>query len=127
MDKFTVRGKDGSVDVSASANAYAKALVTWCTENEVDSETIETAVETVFDRFLGQVLPMPALLDLAVQELDVEPAQHKAMTTRVHAYVTGQCSNNTGRINVGKGKGGGVSRLALPGEEIPARPAKKTA
>lgn len=127
MDKFTVRGSSGSVDVVASANAYAKALTEWVAQNELSSETIETAVEAVFDRFPGQRLPMPALLSLSVAELGASPDQHKTLTARVHAYVTGQSADNTGRIDIGKGKGGGVSRLALPGEEVPARLAKKTA
>lgn len=127
MDKFTVRGTDGSVDVAASANAYAKALTGWVAQNELSSDTIETAIEAVFDRFPGQRLPMPALLSLTVAELGASPDQHKTLTSRVHAYVTGQSADNTGRIDIGKGKGGGVSRLALPGEEVPARTAKKTA
>ena len=127
MDKFTKRGSDGSVDVSASAKAYAEALTKWCAENEVASDTIENAVETVFDRFPGARLPMPALLSLSVQELGATPEQHKTLTDRVHAYVIGQCAKNTGRIDIGKGKGGGVSRLAKPGQAVPARPAKKTA
>lgn len=127
MDKFTVFGSDGSADVSASANAYAKALTSWKVDNEIPTETIETAVEAVFDRFPGQRLPMPALLSAAVLGLSATPDQHKALTTRCHAYVTGQSAGNTGRLDIGKGKGGGVLRLALPGQPVPARPAKKSA
>lgn len=127
MDKYTVRGSDGSVDVAASALAYGNALSAWVAENEVDSETIESAIEAVFDRFPGQRLPMPSLLSYAVAELATTPDQHKTLTARCHAYVTGQCAKNTGRIDIGKGKGGGVLRLALPGQPVPARPAKKSA
>lgn len=127
MDKFTKRGTDGSVDVAASASAYAKALTEWVAQNEIPSDTIETAVEAVFDRFNGQRLPMPALIGLALQELQATPDQHKTLTNRVHAYVTGQCAKNTGRLDISKGVGGGVLRLSLPGAEIPARPAKKSA
>jgi hypothetical protein len=126
MDKYTVRGTDGAVDVAASANAYAVALTKWAAENEVASETIESAVESVFDCYSGR-LPMPALLSMAVNELGGTPDQHRVLTDRVHAYVKGQCADNTGRIDIGKGKGGGVLRLARPGEEIPARVAKKSA
>lgn len=126
MDKYTVRGTDGSVDVAASANAYAKALSAWATQNETPTETIETAVEAVFDRFDGRIA-MPALVGLALQELKATPDQHKALSTRVRAYIKGQCADNTGRLDVMKGVGGGVARLARPGEEIPARPAKKSA
>lgn len=127
MDKFTVRGTDGSVDVAASADAYAAALTDWVTKNEIPTETIELAVEAAFDAFPGQRLPMPSLLHEAVSRLGSSPASHKTLTDRVHAYVKGQCDENRGRLDIQKGKGGGVQRLARPGEEIPARPAKKGA
>jgi hypothetical protein len=127
MDKYTKRGTDGSVDVAASASAYAKALTEWAAKNEIPSENIENAVEAAFDRFDGQTQPMPALIAFALQELNAEPAQHKTLTNRVHAYVTGQSAKNTGRLEITKGVGGGVTRLARPGEPIPARTAKKSA
>lgn len=123
MDKFTRRGTDGSVDVAASANAYAKALTEWAAQNEIPSAEIETAVEAVFDAHEGR-LPMPALVSFAVQELSAAPEQFKTLSDRVHAYVKGQAE--VGRLNIGKGKGGGVARLARPGEPIPA-PVAKTA
>lgn len=121
MDKHTVRDSSGAVDVAASANAYATALTKWVGENELATDTIEMAIESVFDRHPGR-LPMPALLGAAVNELNVEPAQHKSVTQRAHDYVSGQAK--LGRLEVAKGKGGGVSRLARPGEPIPAKPAK---
>jgi len=130
MDKYTVTGADGSVDVGASAVKYSKALEAWKTENELPADTIEAAVEAVFDRFPGQRLSMPALLHEAVSELNGTPAQHKALQARVQKYVAGQCgigdARNTGRLDIQKGVGGGVLRLALPGDAIPAR-AKKNA
>lgn len=127
MDKYTVRGADGSVDVAASANAYAKALTEWSAQNESDSEQIENAVEAVFNRFDGRI-KMPALVNFALQELNATPAQHAALETRVRAYIKGQNADNTGRLDILKGIGGGVLRLAKPGEEVPARePKKKTA
>ena len=126
MDKYTKTGADGSVDEKASAIAYSAALSVWV-ENEIPSDTIETAIEAVFDRFPSQRLPMPALLSAAVAELSATPEQHNALTKRCHAYVSGQSAGNTGRIDIGKGKGGGVLRLSLPGQPVPARPAKKSA
>ncbi len=123
MDKFTKRDASGSVDVVASATAYAEALQKWVADNEVASDTIEGAVEAVFDRFDGKRLPVPALVAMSVSELGATPEQHKALTTRVQAYVKGQ--KEAGRLDVGKGKGGGVTRLARPGEPIPAKPESK--
>lgn len=129
MDKYTKYSSDGSVDVSASAQAYAKALTDWKAQNEVPTETIEMAVEAVFDRLGGQRISMPALIHSALSELQAAPSQHKALTARVQSYVSGQCglgdARNTGRLDIQKGVGGGVLRLAVPGAEIPARPAKK--
>lgn len=120
MDKFTSFDANGEADVAASANAYAKALTTWKTQNEIPTEQIETAVETVFDRATG-VLPMPALVSFAVSEISQDPAQHKALTKRVHAYITGQ--KLAGRLSVKQGKMGGVTRLARVGEEQVAKTA----
>ncbi len=119
MDKFTVRDASGSVDVIASATKYAEALSAWVTENEVSADTIEAAVEAVFDRFDGKRLPMPALLSMTVTELGATPEQHKSLTARVHAYVKGQTA--AGRLEVGKGPKGGCGRLARPGEPVPAK------
>ncbi len=126
MDKFTKRGADGSVDFAASANAYTKALTEWAAQNETPTETIETAVEAVFDRHDGRIA-MPALVGLALQELNASPSQHKALDLRVRAYIKGQCNENKGRLDVMKGVGGGVARLARPGQPVPARETKKSA
>ena len=116
MDKFTKRGTDGSVDIAASANAYAAALSTWCAENEVPSEQIAAAVNAVLDAHPGKRIPMPALLSSAVQSMSNDPATFGVLSDRVHAYVTGQSKAEL--LFVIKGKGGGVTR---------ERPAKKSA
>lgn len=115
MDKFTKRGTDGSVDVEASKAAYGQALAAWCVENEIPSEEIAAAVNTVLDRHPGRI-PMPALLSFAVQEMGSDPSTFKVLSDRIHAYVTGQASAKL--LFVTKGVGGGVSREA---------PAKKSA
>jgi len=128
MDKFSKLGADGTVDIELSTAAYAEALAAWKAENEVDTGLIESAVEAVFDRFDGQRLPMPSLVFEALTELKATPAQHKALSKRIQGYVSGQCgvkdARNTGRLDIKNGVGGGVARLARPGEAIPARPQK---
>jgi len=116
MDKFTKRGVDGSVDIAASANAYAKALTEWCAENEIPADQIAGSVNTVLDRFPGQNIPMQFLLSEASQLLGATPQTSKVLSDRVHAYVTGQ--SKAEQLFVTKGKGGGVSR---------ERPTKKSA
>lgn len=110
MDKFVQRDTDGAVDVDASAKAYAAALTEWCAKNEIPSDRIETAVNTVLDQYAGKRIPMPALLSAAVQELDGSPETFKVLSARVHSYVKGQA--NAGLLFIVKGKGGGVSREA---------------
>ena len=110
MDKFTQRGTDGSVDIAASANAYAKALTEWVAENEIPADQIRGAVDAVLDRHAGRNIPMPALLSLACQELGADAESFKVLSDRVHAYVRGQ--TEAGLLFVTKGKGGGVSRTA---------------
>lgn len=110
MDKFTKRGTDGSVDIAASANEYAKALADWCAKNEIPADQIAGAVNTVLDRYPSQNIPMPALLSDSCQLLGATPQTFKVLSDRVHAYVTGQQSAKL--LFVTKGKGGGVSRTA---------------
>jgi len=116
MDKFTKRGTDGSVDVAASANAYAKALTEWAAENEIPAEEIADAVNAVLDLHAGKRIPMPALLSLAAQEMGATPETFAVLSDRIHAYVTGQAKAEL--LFVTKGKGGGVGR---------ERPVKKSA
>lgn len=110
MDQFTKRGTDGSVDVAASANAYAAALTKWCAENEIPADQIAGAVNTVLDRHPGQNIPMDCLRSEASQLLGSTPQTFKALSDRVHAYVRGQADAKL--LFVTKGKGGGVSRTA---------------
>lgn len=125
MDKFTVRDSNGAVDVNASVSAYAKALTGWVSVNETPVESIERAVEAVFDSHPSTTrLPVPFLNSLAVQEMKADPSQFKILSSRVAAYIKGQCADNTGRLDITKGNGGGVARLARPGEAIPARTVK---
>jgi hypothetical protein len=122
MDKHTKFNTLGEVDVAASANAYAVALTQWKADHEIPTERIEQAVETVFDRTNGKI-PMPALVNFSVNELSDDPNAFKGLAARVHAYLTGQkrtTTNPSGRLVVTNGKGGGVQRLARPGETIPA-------
>lgn len=110
MDKYTKRDSTGSVDVAASAQAYADALTVWAADNEVPSDTIEAAVNAVLDRFPGQRIPKPALISLSVSELNGTPAQHKTLSERVSSFLKGQV--DAGKLFAIKGTGGGMSRTA---------------
>ena len=109
MDKFTVRDANGLVDVAASAVAYATALQAWVVENEADSQRLTDLVNKVFEQFAGKTLPVPAVVALVVHELGSSPADHKAMTARVHKHVQTMAST-TGPLVITKGKNGGIRR-----------------
>ncbi|HEY5267565.1 MAG TPA: hypothetical protein VII94_00320 [Candidatus Saccharimonadales bacterium] len=116
MDKYTVRDSSGSVDVTASSNAYAAALTLWVTENEIPSDDIAMAVDSVLDSAAGKRVAMPSLLNFAAQELGADVSSLQAISTRIHEYVTAQVKAE--KLFVVKGVGGGVSK---------ERPVKKSA
>lgn len=120
MDKYTEFNSLGEADVAASANAYARALTEWKAQNEIPSDQIEAAVEAVFDTVTGRI-PVPALVNFAVNRLSQDPRAFKSLSARVHAYVTAQKQteiNPSGRLQVVQGKQGGISRLARPGQTV---------
>jgi hypothetical protein len=116
MDKYTTRSTDGSIDVAASANAYAKALTEWAAQNEIPSEEIETEVNAVLALNPTTRVPMPALLSAVANALGASAATHASISARVHEYIKGQVK--AGNLFVLKGLGGGVTNVA---------PVKKTA
>jgi hypothetical protein len=118
MDKFTVRDSNGSVDVGASLASYSKAINDWVSVNETPVEVIERAVEAVFDSHTSR-LPTPFLASLAVQEMNADPERFQSLTNRVTTYIKGQVAS--GRFDSTKGKGGGIARLARPGEPLPSK------
>src|SRR5208337_4676855 len=90
MDKYTVRGNDGSVDVAASAEAYTEALTEWASQNEIASEKIETEVNAVLALNPSARVPMPALLSAVTNALGASALTYGTISKRVHAYISGQ-------------------------------------
>lgn len=124
MDKYMVRSKvNGSVDVVASAANYANALTAWVAENEFDTNEIRDAIDAVFDaQPKEQRLTLPVLVSYTMGHLKPSADQFSNVEDSIRAYVKANP-----RFHSSKGKNGGVLRLALEGEEIPAPPAKKSA
>jgi hypothetical protein len=111
---YVVRDEDGSVDVDATVTKFEEALVTYVTENEAGDRLVADAVNAVFDAHKGSRINMPALTALALQHLNVQPENHKALTTRVQQYIRANVGElGTGKaLNSTKGKGGGVCRVS---------------
>lgn len=118
MDKYTVRSaSDGSVDVSASVANYHNALAAWVTSNEVSTEAVREAIDTVFDQQASDTrLTLPVLISYTMAILNPSPSQFSAVEDRIRAFLKGEA-----RFNSSKGKGGGVMRLALQGEPLPLK------
>jgi hypothetical protein len=108
MDKYTVR-VGGVVDIAASANSYARALSEWVAKNEIDLSTLESAVNTVLDRYPNKRIPTPAFISYVINELGGKPEQYNVLAQRIHDYMKEQKS--VGALEVVKGTGGGVSRV----------------
>jgi len=109
MDKYTVRNATGSVDINASISAYTQALSSWVAANETNQEIISNAVDSVFEKYQGQNVPMQALVSNAAMNISSDPNEFKMLSERVHTFVKGLVSQ--GSLKVNKGKGGGVSKV----------------
>lgn len=118
MDKYTTRGDSGCVDLQASAKQYLAALTDWVAKNELPADTVNAALNAVFDRYPGQRIPMQMLISLTAQELGAGPSDHKMVAERVRATVKAQAAN--GQLSTALGAKGGTCRMA----EVPARPTK---
>jgi hypothetical protein len=99
----------GSVDVAASTAKFTAALNDYVVSRETENGQIATAVSAVFDEHKGKTLTMPTLAALAVQKLNAQPENFKALSERVSTFVREQ---NGTTLRITKGKGGGVSRVA---------------
>jgi len=109
MNKFTIR-TGSTVDIDASVAAYTEALTQWAADNDIPSDQIATAVNTVLDNADGERVPMPALLNFAATELGSNYRNHSTLTDRIHDFVSAEVK--AGRLFTVKGSGGGVSRTA---------------
>lgn len=108
MNKFTVRGVDGAVDVAASVSAYAAALTDWVSRNETPVSEIEAAVNAVFDKE-GSRIPTPALVSMATHRITNNPDTFNGVSKRVHAWLKSQTAQGS-KFVVVHGLGGGVVR-----------------
>lgn len=120
-----VRGDDGSIDESASLDAFQDALATHIAERELEQGTISKAVSAVFDSHKGTRCNMPYVVSQALVALNAQPANYKVLTERVQAYIrenAGEERSSGKLFKIGKGKGGGVTRWS----DTPEKPAAET-
>lgn len=118
--RYIKRNDDGSVNFNESVNEFSVALRDWVKANEVGADALDTAIDSVFDENKDKDgkdirLPKSGLVTLAVTRLGLNTTQIAMVTERMSKYIT-----NNPRFLTVKGKHGGVQRLALVGQPIPA-------
>lgn len=107
-----VRGDDGSVDQEATVESFSNALSARVQEEETQEHVIADAVNSAFDRHIGEPQTMPFLINGALSILNVLPANYKSMSEKVAQYVrTNSGDRESGALfTIGKGKAGGARR-----------------
>lgn len=123
----TLVSDSSGVDVAASMAAFSEALATYVSEREIEDESIGNAVHAVFDQYPSASISLPALAGFALQKLNVQPENFKALEGRIMDYVRANADQagktakdgtvlataeeaRTRTFAIGKGKGGGVKR-----------------
>jgi hypothetical protein len=114
LTTYVVRDEDGAVDVTATTEKFESTLLAYVAEHEAGDKLVAEAVSAVFDAHKGARINMPALTSLALQYLNVQPENHKALTSRVQTYLRANSGDEgSGKLfNSRKGKGGGLCRVA---------------
>ena len=115
LASYVLRGEDGELDIEGTVDQFRSDLLNYQVERETEAATIGAAVNAVFDEHPGARINMPALQNLALQKLNVQPENFKALQTRVTEYVRENASGerSDGRLfKIGKGVRGGVLRWA---------------
>lgn len=122
---FLVRAEDGSPDVAATEEKFSEQLAEYLLKAEGEEGKIADAVSAIFEENKGKRLPMPALLAMTAQKLNVSFEDYKATSEKVGEYVRRNAGDKeSGAIfGIGKGKVGGVLRWA---DEVPAANATDT-
>lgn len=120
-----VNGNDGSVDVDASLTVAEDTIRAYAASQRADEETIQAALDQVFDSRPGVKMNMPFVINqtLTLMGVSEQPTNYKVLNDRVHAYISANSQGKTdketklverpeSRFVIGKGKGGGVGRRA---------------
>jgi hypothetical protein len=114
LNTYVIRASDGSIDLDATCAKFARDLLTFKTESETETEEVGAAVNSVFDQFPGARINMPALVNYALQRLNVQPENFRILSEKVQNYVRDHAGprEDGALFHIGKGKGGGVFRWA---------------
>jgi len=103
---------DGSIDTEASVDAFRAELDKVIVENGAMNDAIALAVEAVFDTLKGARANMPYVVNEALRRIGTTPANYNLLTEKVGEFVRANATGDEPVYHIGKGKGGGVIRLA---------------
>lgn len=105
ISSYAVRDLNGSIDHESTLKKFAIDLREYEAERELESSTIGAVIHKIFDRHLGKRLSTPFVVGEALNALNAQPENYKALTDKVSEFL-----RSSAEFDARKGKGGGVSR-----------------
>lgn len=82
-----VLGSDGKVDDARSEASFQAALSQYKAQRETEETEIAAAVNACFDAYPGASQNLAALVNGALNKLNVQPANYKVMADKVSDYI----------------------------------------
>jgi len=107
LSEFCVRDNTGNVNVTDTLSKFEGVLNQYQTSVQAEQNTIRSAIHAVFDNNRGTTLTMKVFKQLALQQMNAQPENYMVLNDKVRSFV-----RNSSEFHVGRGAGGGVSRVA---------------
>lgn len=116
FEEYVIRADDGSVNQEATVARFAEQLATFAEQDRTVSQTVLAALNAAFDAqpVKGVRLAMPAVVYVTMKQLNPSEGTNITMLQNKIAAVV----RSSPEFKVGRGKGGGVSRVCdIPTEQ----------
>jgi hypothetical protein len=113
LKEFCARWSDGTVNIDATVEKFRENLIAWSEKRDAAMTNIAIAVSNIFDKYKGKTLTMPTLKTLVIGENGTEPDDIQEAFDLTEEYVKSRPT----RFLIAKGRGGGVSRVEVFGDE----------
>jgi len=105
-NQIIVRHSDGTINIEASVEKFADALEAQAKHEAAQAEGIGAHVHTIFDKYKGLPLPMPAVVSQIVSALQTPLNAYAETCEAITDWI-----RNSPEFVIVKGKGGGVRRV----------------
>ena len=118
FDEYGIRGANGEIDQEATVTRFVQQLAEFAEQDCEVARTVLEAVHAAFDsQPKGVRMAMPTVTFATLQRLEgVDPSHIPALMTKI-----GNVVRHSAEFKVGRGKGGGVSRVCdIPPAEAAA-------